>query len=67
MPKGHANVSYRNGKGCYYLTYREEKKIRNDYLDPVGKIDLSNVFNKSKIKEGNKALIRQLKKDATGN
>ncbi|MBR3250114.1 MAG: hypothetical protein IKF80_00225 [Erysipelotrichaceae bacterium] len=61
MPKGHVNVLYRNGKGYYYLTYRDGKKIRNDYLGPVGKTDLSNVFNKLKIREEYKASIRKLK------
>ena len=62
MPKGHVNVLYRNGKGYYYLTYRDGKKIRNDYLGPVGKTDLSNVFNSLKIREEYKASIRELKK-----
>ena len=62
MPKGHVNVLYRNGKGYYYLTYRDGKKIRNDYLGPVGKTDLSNVFNNLKIREEYKASIRRLKK-----
>ena len=62
IPKGHVNVLYRNGKGYYYLTYRDGKKIRNDYLGPVGKTDLSNVFNNLKIREEYKASIRRLKK-----
>ena len=62
IPKGHVNVLYRNGKGYYYLTYRDGNKIRNDYLGPVGKTDLSNVFNDLKKREKHKASIRELKK-----
>ena len=60
-PKGHVNVLYRNNKGYYYLTYREGKKIRNDYLGPVGKTDLSSVFADLKIREDLKKDLRELK------
>ena len=46
LPKGHINVLYRKEKGYYYLTYREKDKIKNQYLGPVGKCDLSNIMEK---------------------
>lgn len=45
LPKGHINVLYRNNKGYYYLTYRDKDKIKNQYLGPVGKCDLSDIMN----------------------
>jgi len=61
MPKGHVNVLYRNKKGYYYLTYRDGKKIRNDYLGPVGKEDLSEIFEKLNEREDLKRKLRSLK------
>lgn len=63
MQKGHVNILYRNGKGYYYLTHREGKKIKNDYLGPVGKADLSEVFSKLNERENVKRKIRRLKEE----
>ena len=51
LPKGHINVLNRNGKGYYYLTYRDGKKVKNDYLGAVGKVDLSKTISKLKQRE----------------
>ena len=61
LPKGHVNILYRNNKGYYYLTYRDGKKIRNDYLGPVGKEDLHKIFEKLTEREKIKREIRSLK------
>ena len=63
FPKGHVNTLYRNGKGYYYLTYRDGQKIRNDYLGPVGKTDLGLLFNKLREREDHKRQIRALKQE----
>lgn len=46
LPKGHINILKRNGRGYYYLTYREGPKIKNDYLGAVGKVDLTETVSK---------------------
>lgn len=46
LPKGHINILKRNGRGYYYLTYREGPKIKNDYLGAVGKVDLTEIVSK---------------------
>ena len=61
LPKGHVNILYRNNKGYYYLTYRDGKKIRNDYLGVVGKEDLHEIFEKLTEREKIKREIRSLK------
>ena len=61
MIKGHVNILYRNGKGYYYLTYRDGNKINNDYLGPVEKSDLTDTFNKLRIREEYKKELKQLK------
>jgi RecJ-like exonuclease len=61
LPKGHVNTLYRNNKGYYYLTYRDGKKIRNDYLGVVGKEDLHEIFEKLTEREKIKREIRSLK------
>ena len=58
LPKGHINILYRNGKGYYYLTYRDKDKIKNQYLGPVGKSDLSSIMDKLTQRE---KLVKELK------
>lgn len=62
LPKGHINTLYRNGKGYYYLTYREGKKIKNDYQGPVGKADLSKVISRLKLRQTYELELKELKK-----
>ena len=61
LPKGHVNILYRNNKGYYYLTYRDGKKIHNDYVGVVGKEDLHEIFEKLTEREKIKREIRSLK------
>ena len=63
LPKGHINVLYRNNKGYYYLTYRNGKKINNDYLGPVGKADLSKIMANLTERENLKKELRYLKNE----
>ena len=63
LPKGHINVLYRNNKGYYYLTYRNGKKINNDYLGPVGKADLSEIMANLTERENLKKELRYLKNE----
>ena len=74
LPKGHINILYRREKGYYYLTYRDGKKINNDYLGPVGKADLKDImddlFKRDKLKSELRSLteeIKELKKKAKTN
>ena len=60
-PKGHVNILYRNNVGYYYLTYREGKKVHNDYLGPVGKKDLGELFAQLTEREKIAREIRSLK------
>ena len=53
FPKGHINILKRNGKGYYYLTYREKEKIRNEYLGVAGKTDINKTINRLKEKKEN--------------
>lgn len=73
LPKGHINILNRNGKGYYYLTYREGNKVKNDYLGVEGKTDLNKTINKlhqrqvieielKNLKNEEKTLIKLLKK-----
>ena len=73
LPKGHINTLYRNNKGYYYLTYRNGQKINNDYLGPVGKVDLNDMLSKlnersklkkelSELKTEEKNIKKQIKK-----
>ena len=71
LPKGHINILYRREKGYYYLTYRDGKKINNDYLGPVGKADLKDIMDnlskRDKLKNELRSLkgeIKELKKKA---
>lgn len=63
LPKGHINTLYRNNKGYYYVTYREGKKIRNDYLGPVGKCDLNPTFERMKLRKQKEEELKELKKE----
>lgn len=63
LPKGHINTLYRNNKGYYYITYREGKKIKNDYLGPVGKCDLTPTINKMKLRKEKEEELKELKKE----
>lgn len=63
IPKGHINILYRNNKGYYYLTYRNGKKINNDYLGPVGKTDLSEIMRNLTLRENLKKELRYLKNE----
>ena len=63
LPKGHINTLYRNGKGYYYLTYRNGNKINNDYLGPAGKADLREIMEKLKKREDIKKEIKNLKEE----
>ena len=63
LPKGHINTLYRNNKGYYYLTYREGKKVRNDYLGPVGKADLNDTIAKLRKREELNKQLEVLKKE----
>lgn len=60
LPKGHINILNRNGKGYYYLTYRDGKKVKNDYLGAVGKTDLSIIINKLKQRKITESKLKQL-------
>ena len=61
LPKGHINILYRNGKGYYYLTYREKDKIKNKYLGPVGKSDLTETMEKLTQREKTVKELKHLK------
>lgn len=61
LPKGHINTLFRNNKGYYYLTYREEKRVVNKYLGPVGKYDLNCLINRLKERENAKKALKELK------
>lgn len=63
LPKGHINTLYRNGKGYYYLTYRNGKKINNDYLGLVEKADLREIMDKLKQRNDIKKEIKALKEE----
>ena len=63
LPKGHINILYRNNKGYYYLTYRNGKKINNDYLGPVGKADLSEIMRNLTMRENLKKELKYLKNE----
>lgn len=63
LPKGHINVLYRNNRGYYYLTYRDGKKIKNDYLGAQGKTDLNKTINKLKEREKYDEELKSLKKE----
>ena len=63
LPKGHVNTLYRNNKGYYYLTYRDGKKINNDYLGPVGKTDLGEIISKLNERGKLKKELSELKKE----
>ena len=61
LPKGHINILYRSGKGYYYLTYRDKDKIKNKYLGPVGKSDLTDIMDKLTQREKMVKELRYLK------
>ena len=63
IPKGHINILYRNNKGYYYLTYRNGKKINNDYLGPVGKADLSDIMSSLTKRDHLKKELKYLKEE----
>lgn len=63
LPKGHINILNRNGKGYYYLTYREGKKVKNDYLGVVSKADLNKTITRLKQRQVLEAELKELKKD----
>lgn len=63
LPKGHINILYRGSRGYYYLTYRNGKKINNDYLGPVGKADLTEIMQKLKQREELKKELKALKEE----
>lgn len=63
LPKGHINILNRNNRGYYYLTYREGKKIKNDYLGAVGKTDLNKIMNKLKERKIYDLQLKELKKE----
>ena len=63
LPKGHINILYRKEKGYYYLTYRNGKKICNDYLGPVGKTDTTKIINDLTQREKCKKEIKYLKEE----
>lgn len=63
LPKGHINILNRNGKGYYYLTYRDGKKVKNDYLGAVGKADLNKTITRLKQREVIESELKELKKD----
>ena len=62
LPKGHINTLYRNGKGYYYLTYREGQKVKNEYLGPEGKTDLNKTINKLHKRQVIEVELKELKK-----
>ena len=63
LPKGHINTLYRNNKGYYYLTYRDGNKIKNDYLGPVGKVDVNETISKLNERAKLKKELIELKKE----
>lgn len=63
LPKGHINILYRRDKGYYYLTYRDGKKINNDYLGPVGKADLKDIMDNLSKRDKLKSELRSLKEE----
>ena len=63
LPKGHINVLNRNGKGYYYLTYREGNKVKNEYLGPEGRTDLNKTINRLKERKIYDSELKELKKE----
>lgn len=63
LPKGHINTLYRNNKGYYYLTYREGKKVRNEYLGVEGKTDLNKTINRLHQRQVFDMELKELKKE----
>ena len=63
LPKGHVNKLYRNNRGYYYLTYREDNKIKNDYLGPENKFDLNPIFNRLKQREIAEKTLKELRSE----
>lgn len=63
LPKGHINILKRNGKGYYYLTYREGNKVKNEYLGVVGKIDLNKTINKLHQRQAIEIELKNLKNE----
>lgn len=62
-PKGHINILNRNGKGYYYLTYREGSKIRNEYLGVAGKTDINKTINRLKERKVYDEELKTLKSE----
>lgn len=62
-PKGHVNILYRSAKGYYYRTYREGKKVNNEYLGPVVSTDLSELFATMTERDRLKSRLRSLKEE----
>lgn len=63
LPKGHINTLYRNNKGYYYLTYREGKKVKNEYLGVEGKTDLNKTINRLHQRQVYDLELKELKKE----
>ena len=63
LTKGHIIILYRREKGYYYLTYRDGKKINNDYLGPVGKADLKDIMDNLSKRDKLKNELRSLKEE----
>lgn len=63
LPKGHINILYRNNRGYFYLTYREGKKVKNEYLGAEGKTDLTKVINKLHQRQITEAELKNLKNE----
>lgn len=63
LPRGHINILKRNGKGYYYLTYRDGKKIKNEYIGPEGKTDLNRIINRLKQRSQYDIELKELKKE----
>lgn len=62
-PKGHINILNRNGKGYYYLTYREGKKVKNEYLGVAGKTDINKTIFRLKQRQSYDEELKELKNE----
>ena len=63
LPKGHINILNRNNKGYYYLTYRQGKKVNNEYLGVVGKTDLNKTISRLKQRQIYENELKELKNE----
>ena len=63
LPKGHINTLYRNNKGYYYLTYRQGKMVKNEYLGPEEKTNLNGIIDNLNRRKIYIDELKELKKE----